>query len=304
MSRRFPLLALLLLGSMLAPRGAAAFAGADPFDFLFMENGARQSALGGAFTAGRNDANTLAYNPAGLATLERHHASFMHTSHFQSVQRERIAAALRTGLGLSFDRLTYGEIGRTTLSNPSGTGTSGFQPAATVISAGAGLTVAEGLTAGAAVKYIRQTIDDAAASAWAGDAGVQAVVLEEPGLVLGLAVQHIGSKVRFAGSSERLPLNVRGGGALSLAVFDVPVGVSFDLSKASEREMVISAGAAATFYERFVVRFGQNTRNDAGPGFAFGFGLALKDYTFDYALVPFGALGASHQISLGMRWGQ
>ncbi|MFH2202327.1 MAG: PorV/PorQ family protein [Elusimicrobiota bacterium] len=304
MSRRLALLALLLLAAACRPRAASCFAGADPFDFLFMESGARQSALGGAFTAGRNDANVLAYNPAGLASLDRNHASFMHTSQFQSVQRERIAAALRSGFGLSFDRLTFGEIGRTTLSNPSGAGTSGFQPAATVIAAGIGITVFDGLTTGAAIKYIRQTIDDTAGAAWAGDLGLQAVVMEEPGLVLGLAVQHIGTKVRFQSQSEPLPLNVRGGAALSLPVFGVPVGVSLDLNKASERELVINAGAAATFYERFVVRFGQNTRNDAGPGFSFGFGLILKDYGFDYALVPCGELGASHQISLGMRWGQ
>jgi len=304
MSARPLACALALFAGLAGPPDAAGYGGADSFDFLFMDGGAKPAALGGAFVAGRNDADILAYNPAGLASMERHHASFMHTGHFQSVRRDRLAGALRGGLGLSFDRLSFGEIGRTTLSNPSGIGTHGFTPTATVITAGAGLPVIAGWTAGAALKYLRHDIDGHNAAAWAGDAGVQGAVLTNPGLVLGLAVQNFGSKGRFQDWSEPLPLNLRAGGALSLDVLGVPLGISLDVNKASERETILNFGFAATFFERFALRFGQNMRNDAGPGFAFGFGVTVKDYVFDYALVPYGELGSSHQISLGMRWGE
>ncbi len=304
MRPRILLCALLCLAASAKPPEASAYAGADSFDFLFMESGARQSALGGAFVAGSNDANVLAYNPAGLAAMSSHHASFMHTSLFQSVQREHLAVAFRDGFGFSFDRLTFGELTRTTLSNPSGADADGFRPSATVLAAGGGLPLTDSLSVGTSLKYIRQSIDDVTASAWAGDAGIQAGILEEPALIAGFAVQNFGSRARFLSQREPLPLNVRAGAALSLDIFGAPVSFSFEANKASERDLILNGGLAISLHEHFTLRFGHNTRNDAGPGFAFGFGLIYSDYTFDYALVPYGVLGTSHQISLGIRWGK
>ena len=58
MNRSLALSAVVCLALLPGP-AVAGFAGADPFDFLYMESGARQSALGGAFAGGRNDANRI-----------------------------------------------------------------------------------------------------------------------------------------------------------------------------------------------------------------------------------------------------
>ena len=51
------------------------------------------------------------------------------------------------------------------------------------------------------------------------------------------------------------------------------------------------------------LRLGFNSRNDAGPGITAGVGWAQPNFSIDYALVPFGDLGAAHRISATVRWG-
>lgn len=294
---------LAILCLAILPRHASAFAGADPFDFLYMESGARQSALGGAFAAGRNDANAIAYNPAGLAFMERTHLSFMHTGHFQGVNREHIAIAVPAGIGLSVDYIKFGSLGRTTLSEPAGTGDS-FSPTAYVATLGFGMRLTENWAAGVNGKRIHQEIDGTAASSWAADAGLQVDVLQEPRVILGLSVQNLGTKTKFQSSEEGTPLNIRAGSAIRLQIAEIPIGLLVDINKASERDVIINAGIGATLWERLEIRVGYNTRSDTGLGLSFGFGLVHKNYSFDYALVPSGVLGVSNQISLGVRWGK
>lgn len=294
--------AVLALGPAVAAR--AGFAGARPFDFLALDYGAKQAALGGAFAAGRDDANALAYNPAGLAALSSHHASFMHASHFEQVARQRFAFAFRPGWAASADFLRYGEISRTTLSNPGGAGAQGFAPSAMVVTAGAGFPLSQRWSVGAAVKHIRQTLDDRTGRAWAADGGVQGVLLDEPALIAGAALSNYGTKTRFQSDSEDLPRGARAGAALGLASMGLPLALSFDLEQPEGRDMILHLGAEASILDSLALRFGYDSRNDAGTGVAFGLGLSYSDYLFDYAVVPFGELGASHRIAVGARWGR
>ena len=128
----------LALCLLLAEQAAfvASYSGADPFEFLFLDGGARQAALGGAFAAGNNDANALSYNPAGIGFMQGHHASFMHTRHFQDVTRQHLAVAFERGIGLYADHISYGPIRRTTLSQPEGAGLDEFTPSALVLGMG------------------------------------------------------------------------------------------------------------------------------------------------------------------------
>ncbi|MBI5245511.1 MAG: hypothetical protein HY922_17755, partial [Elusimicrobia bacterium] len=72
------LLALVLLSW---PRLSHAAAGAEPFNFLFLDANARAVGMGGAYTALARDSNALLYNPAGLGLVDEHEATFMHNEH-------------------------------------------------------------------------------------------------------------------------------------------------------------------------------------------------------------------------------
>lgn len=288
----------MLLGSP----ALAGHAGADPFEFLFLDAGAKQAALGGAFGAAGDDADVLAYNPAGLGFMEESKASFMHNSHFQDVSRRRLSVAWSRGLAFSVDRLSYGMVRRTTLSNPTGTDLDEFTPSAMVLAGGLGIRPAESWSAGLALKHVSETLDSVKASALAVDVGGQ-YHLESPAVLLGLTIQNIGPKVTYISKPEALPVNAKLGAAVQSMVFGVPVGLLMDINKSPGRDFILNIGGTAAIFTGFSLRAGYNGRNDAGLGLTTGFGLTLGRFTLDYALVPFGDLGSSHLLNIGVSWG-
>ncbi|MBI2362748.1 MAG: UPF0164 family protein, partial [Elusimicrobia bacterium] len=214
------------------------YGGARPFELLFLDAGAAQGALGGAFGAGADDPNVLAYNPAGLTTLESVKASLMHTAHFQDVAREHLALA-GPGWGTTLDYLSYGSIKRRTLSNPDGTGLGSFSPNALSAAAGLAFPLTDSLSVGAAFRHTRETIDGTTGSAYSADAGAQAVLLEEPLLRVGVAVQNAGPKTRFESVQESLPLNIRWGSALGFGLLGRPMVLLADANHDENGRLVL-----------------------------------------------------------------
>lgn len=294
-------LVLALVGT--APAAARGYGGARPFELLFLDAGAAQGALGGAFGAGADDPNVLAYNPAGLVTLDSVRAALMHTAHFQDVSREHLALA-GPGWGASVDYLKYGSIRRRTLSNPDGTGLGGFAPFALSAAAGFGVPLTEAVSVGAAIRHTRESIDGTVGSAYSADAGAQVVLSENPLLRFGVTVQNAGPKTRFGSAAESLPLNVRWGGALGFGLLGRPWVLLADANHDETGRLVLQGGATTVLTDILALRVGYNGRNDAGLGITGGFGVEWGSLSVDYALAPYGVLGMSHQLSLGWRFGR
>ncbi|TPW21867.1 MAG: hypothetical protein FD126_265, partial [Elusimicrobia bacterium] len=295
------LLSLLLA---LAPAARAAGAGAEPFNFLFLDADARPVGMGGAYTALVGDANSLLYNPAGLARVVGHEASFMHNQHFREITQEYAAYASRWGFGANLNALRFGKTGRTTYSNPGGGGLSSVDMNSLALGAGYGREVTPGLRAGAGVKLIRESIAGVTAQGYALDLGVQHDVAFLPGLALGAAVQNIGPAVRYQRDSEKLPMNTRFGGAYAFRLLGAAHTAALDVSKTRSESPVVAAGLETLAAGVLPVRFGFNTRNDAGPGVTAGIGWRGESFGLDYAFVPYGELGMGHRFSVTVRWGQ
>lgn len=270
---------------------------------LFLDAGAAQGALGGAFGAGADDPNILAYNPAGLATLDSLRASFMHTSHFQDVSREHLALA-GPGWGTSIDFLKYGAIRRRTLSNPDGAGLGTFAPHALSAAAGLAFGLTDSVTVGAALRHTRESIDGSVGSAFSGDVGAQMLLSDDPLLRVGFALQNAGPKARFESASEQLPVNVRWSGALGFGMLGRPWVLLGDVNHDETGRMVVQGGATTPVNDVLALRVGYNGRNDAGFGITGGFGIEWGALTVDYAIAPYGALGMGHQLSLGWNFGR
>lgn len=312
--------AALLAALPAAPAHAAGSAGATPFNFIFLDADARPVALGGAYAALAGDANALLYNPAGLGALKSHQLTLMHSQYFQGITQEYAAFAYnvgendqynenrygngytgrRQGWGVMLNTLSFGAIQRTTLSNPDGTGLSNFGLRDSVVAFGYGAQVRPGLSVGAAVKGFYETVDNAALSAPAADAGLLYAPASLP-LSFGFAAQNLGPGARTRGSSgtEPLPATVRAGAAVFVGQGGL---LSFDVVETRGGRPTIHAGAEYAAFDRLALRAGYDGKNEAGPGVTAGLGVLLPGASVNYAFVPFGVLGDAHRISLEFRW--
>ena len=96
--------------------------------FLSVGIGPRANAMGGAFTAVGNDASSLYWNPAGVASLEKYEAMFTYTSLFKDLNINLNYFALVIpvegwgNFGVSVTALDYGDMDVTTEYYPEGTG--------------------------------------------------------------------------------------------------------------------------------------------------------------------------------------
>ena len=294
---------------MLSASGAAwaGNAGSTPFDFLFLDGGARSVGIGGAYTALANDANALLYNPAGLGMENRHEATFMHNSYVQGVSQDYGAVALTQGWGLNFNYARFADTPRTTYAQPNGS-LDNFGINDLAVTVGYGRTLLPNLSLGAGLKYLRESIDNQSASGVAIDLGAMYAVPQLPNLRLGLAVQNVGPDLRYRGDAfngprESLPLNVRGGASYGFSYYGLDHTLALDLSKARNSDTVVGIGIESVIMKMFALRFGFNSRNSSDIGLSGGVGWKNETFNVDYAIVPYGALGLSNRFSVSMRFG-
>lgn len=295
------LLAALLLA---CPSSSWAGAGTTPLEFLSLDSDARAVAMGGAYTALANDANALRYNPGGLAFIPRNEAVFMHNQYFEGVSQEYAAIALRRGLGAQITYLTYGDIPKTTITNKTGAGLGSYGISDMALSGGWGRQVLrEGLGAGFALKYIRETIETVSADGLAFDGGLLYDAPEVPGLRLAAVLRNFGPPIRYQREAQNLPLELRTGAAYTFYPREQETTLALDLAKPRGNEPELAVGLESVLAGRLPLRLGYDMRNDAGIGLTAGFGWKARDFRVDYAFVSFGELGSAHRISAAWRWG-
>ena len=300
--RIFKALFYCLLAAAIPGRALAqTSAGGESFEFLLLDANARAVALGGAYTALAADANALLYNPAGLARVKTHEATFMHNQYLQGLTQEYLAMAAASGWGAGFNFFDFGSMDRTTLSHQSG-GIGEFGLSNMALSAGYGRNYGP-LSLGGGLKYIREATDNVTAAGCAADLGAMYDIQRYPGLTLGAALQNMGPAVKFIGKREKLPFLMRGGMAYSFKAFNSRSVAALDVSKAGSDKLRFGAGSEILLNNVIALRAGFTTRNDAGIGLTAGAGWQWKSGSIDYALVPFGDLGLTHRISLNYRWG-
>jgi len=292
--------------------------------FLKIEAGARPVAMGGAFVAVADDANTIYWNPAGLALLEEREITAMHNEwlegmryeflgYVQPIKSERGAQ----GFGASVMALyTTGLEQRTTeTTEPEGT----FAAYDIAVAGAYACKISRSISIGANAKLIHQKIENETAWGGAIDIGLLYRVprrirrgeFSRDKLQVGFAVQNIGPKIKFVKESDPLPLNIKAGIAktydlrsikselilacdVNAPIDNVPnghFGVEFVYQKMKDIALAARAG------------YKTNTIKDlnALSGLSAGAGFVWKRMAVDYVWVPYGDLGNTHRISLTIR---
>lgn len=313
--KRLSALAVLLV---LASRAlAAGTQGATAFDFLSLDAAPRPAAMGGAYAAVADDADGLLYNPAGLAFLHSSQASFSHASLYEGLTQDYMAVALHgeddqrlgsgrwlgegQGAGLYLETFDFGSIQRTTLADQSGAASGSFGIRDWAFGAGYARHPLEWLGVGAAVKYLRETIDNTSAQSVAADFGVKAdfeKTLSQP-VSVAAVLQNVGPDPRFGVLRQPMPETLRLGAAWQPRA---AYTFAFDLVQVRGGALSTRVGGEWRATDAVALRLGWNGQNDAGPGITVGAGFGWKNLRVDYAFTPYGALGDAHRIGATVRW--
>ncbi|MFH1352125.1 MAG: PorV/PorQ family protein [bacterium] len=290
---------------LISPKVFAGGKGTSGAQFLKIGIGARAVAMGEAYAGMEGDMNSIYWNPAGLSRIGTSRTSFSHTAWFQDIKYENLMAGYPAGSGfmaLGINWLTIGSIDKYKNSGPTPTGES-YSPVdmSAVISYSREV---KGIPFGANLKYISSNIDGENAAGIALDIGAMYRLGK---LNTGLAVQNLGTGLKFRKESDPLPLNIKLG---SVYKFGRRLTTALDFNIPNDSDFRLNTGVE---YSReygkditVALRTGYKTNTkglDAIDGISFGFGISYKNSLLDYAWVPYGDLGTTHRLSFVYRMG-
>ncbi len=278
--------------------------------FLKIGVGGRISAMGSAATAIVDDASAIYWNPAGTADLplKEDQVMFMHSQWLQDTTYEFAGFVHPTSngaLGLAVSYLGWGSIeGR----DDNRQLTNSFSASDTAAYLSKSVRSSWG-SYGANIKLIQQRIETEQASGLAGDVGCKIYRSSSP-LSFGLSIQNLGPQMHFISDGFNVPLSITAGTGY---YFCDNLLVSADLRRELyENRNSIAFGAEYVVASIVSLRAGYLTKisetasgsdgtgngllNYAGLGG--GIGVQIHNLHFDYAMVPYGALGVTQRISI------
>ena len=283
-----------------APASAGLNSGAA---FLKVNPSARSAALGGAYVTAAS-ADSLFFNPAGLAPLAKAEFAAMHAQWLLDTRYDTLALAAPTKLGtfgVGAARLGAGGFeGRTADRKVAG----GFaaQDSLYAVSLARGVMPRTGV--GASLKFIRSEIGPYSAQTLALDLGVRKELVAKP-VTLGFSIQNLGKGLKFLDQEDSLPMAVAAGASWRLAGV---LGLSGELRhEVRDGKLTASIGTEYSFLGSLALRAGyaSNAVKQGGSpmsGLGAGLGLRWKAVSADYGFTPFGALGDAQRIGLSTRW--
>ena len=297
-------------------------AGTTNGSFLDIATDARGVALGDASISMARGADALRWNPALLGLLENKDFSGTHVQYYQGVTMENVAVAYpfeNAGLAASAFYLSAGDLdGRDTSGNP--TGDFKFYDLVGTLGYGRRLmNRAEGslvdFSVGGSIKLVEEKIADQSFQNPALDLGALMSPLDN--LKFALSVRDLSS-----GSADFSREII--GGASYVPYKNFTTG--FAITDSNDAPVRYSVSGEYVFPEAYnaAIRAGYQSHDSlddstdsqitalrsAGlAGLTMGAGLDLPIPTLqttkigiDYAMVPFGALGIAHTITLRTRW--
>jgi len=294
----------------LVPNLSASGLGTTGAQFLKIGMAARPLAMGGAFCAVADDVNSVYYNPAGLTRVEKSEVAATFLKYFEDVNAGFIGYASavdsKSAIGAG---ITYLQVGNMERRDVNETLNGEFNSTDMALfmnyaSKKIGADLLEDLSVGCGLKLISQEIDNEKAFTAAID--LAAFYPADKKLSFGLNIQNIGYGIKFVNDRDPLPLNVKFGAAYKPVV---NLTVACDLDEyIIDNKFYASLGAEYWIKNMLALRagyrYGYDTKalgNDL-VGLGAGAGFRIWGVSVDYAFAPFGDLGDTHRISLGIKF--
>ncbi|HID92981.1 MAG TPA: PorV/PorQ family protein [bacterium (Candidatus Stahlbacteria)] len=295
----------MVASSSLSANGVYDFAGTAAFNPFEIAIGARQVGMGGAFSAMSDDIYSIAYNPAALALLTQKELTLYHNSWFIDAHQSFMAFAAPSekygcyGLGINY--FNEGKIDEYVDGTPTGERLGAYDVSMIF---GYGGRFNNYLALGLNAKFMQRTLSGWTSSSICIDIGTLVPVLLDNKLSVGLAIQNIGTGVKFRDLSFSEPFNVKIGVASQLPVSKmVQINFAGDLNKPNDANVRLNLGTEFWVNDILALRLGYREGYDISESkIAYGLGIKYKNFRIDYAYVGYGSLGPTHRLSIGMRF--
>jgi len=304
---------LMSAASLRAGAYSDPYVGTSSGKFLSFGTSARAAAMGEAYAAAPQDADAVRYNPAAMTRVTANSLEVMHASFLAGTFLDHGAFVRRLGpgqaLGLSALQMSYGSIAET---DETGYQTGTAHPADLALSGAYarefnGPGFLNGVAAGFSATYIRSTIVSSAET-FTASLALLSPAYGTSKTRLAFVAENLAGTLKFDSKADPLPMTFKLGG---IACILPDLTLALDLVAPRDNAPYAAAGAEKWLTIRsgtkLAIRAGYNMRTakDIGglAGFAAGVGVILNAIYLDYALSPFGDLGDTHRLTLGVRFG-
>ncbi len=253
--------------------------------------GARASAMAEAYTAISGNIDCLYYNPAGIALLEKKQMSFTYQKGISDDNFGIINFGLPTKNGVFAGSLILYTAGDIELIDIFGNSRTVKSQEDYLAAFSYSRNLFKNVSIGLNAKVLHSTlVEDFSATAFAFDIGG---LYKRKNFSLGLAVQNIGTKLKYEDEGDSLPMNIRTG--ISYRINDLSLG--FDIIKPNDDDLKENIGMEYTIEKLFTLRAGYKIGYDL-DSLTFGIGFNLKDFNIDYATAMKDDFDPTHKVSL------
>lgn len=278
-----------LLITVFASHAFAGGPGTTAAGFLKIGVGARAAAMGDAFTTIVDDSTSLYWNPAGLVKMKERQLSATYNMWFAGISQGYLSLGYPLSRGIIAGGINYVDMGEFDGRDIGG------NPIPLTASAlnyhlGYANRVGEKFIWGISAGVVQDTITEDTKSTYAANFGL--LFQSSESLSFGLALRNTGDKL----GSDPLPFEARVGLALTRG----PLVLALDIASPIDNDTYYCAGVEWWPWESIALRAGYKTNQDIGQGLTAGLGFRKGKIQFDYAYVPYGDLGETHKISVGI----
>lgn len=259
----------------------------------------RAAAMGEAYSAADDDVLGLQYNPA--VDLKTKQLAVMYERGFEDSGLQTIGFGMPVSFGKVAGTLVYHDSGKIDLIDTAGNSRSVSAQKDILATGSVGFNPRTNLSIGGSAKVLHsQLVSEFSGTAYMADFG--AILRASSRLRLGLAIQNIGTGLKYGSMSEDLPRFLRAGASYSVRELSHRGTFSFDevilLNDASPKEHL---GLEYVFANTFAVRFGYKVGYDA-ESWSTGCGLIHERVSFDFSFAPASSLGDTEKVSLTFRF--
>lgn len=302
---------LLFVGTISAATGVGTYSA----NFLQINSGARQVAMGEAYTAlAYKDINLMRYNIGGLGSIRNIMLAINYHDWIQDTHQGAFSLALPTRMGvIGFDFNYFNEGELTELDE-------NFLPTGSILKSNdIALTLGYGsyfkllnqnFMFGGGFKFIQQNLGNESASALGLDVGL---LLWLKHLALGVTMQNFSvTKLKFINHKESLPTTYRAGigGHFRFNEY-IRWNIDFDAAYIPDQDPRFYSGTELIINDLFMIRGGYKFHDFDANRWSAGLGLlipmnwlASSETRLDYAFSPFNNFeGSTHRFSLLFRFG-